>query len=56
MPDHIKKKETPCKDHFHLMSDKATRFYNVCPKCGWRILGAGDWMRPVKFENRWFDH
>jgi hypothetical protein len=56
MLDQIKKKEKPCKEHFHLMSDKAKNFCNVCPKCGWKILGGGFHFNPVKFENRWFDH
>lgn len=51
-----KKKLKPCKDHFLIMRDEAKRYFSVCSKCGYKIP-SGDWLRPVKLENRWyFDH
>jgi ribosomal protein L34E len=50
------KKLKPCKDHFLVMHDKATRDFVVCDKCGFKIPGV-DTLRPVKLANRWyFDH
>jgi hypothetical protein len=55
--DERHKKEKPCKDHFLLMPDEAQRNFNVCGKCGWKILGGGWYLKPVKMANRWhFDH
>jgi hypothetical protein len=52
----VKKKAKPCKDHFLIIPDEASRYFMVCDKCGYK-LPSGEWLRPVKFENRYFfDH
>lgn len=53
MPNTIKKRVKPCKDHFLIMPDKAVRYFSVCPRCGFK-LPSGNWLKPVKFENRYF--
>jgi DNA-directed RNA polymerase subunit RPC12/RpoP len=56
MPEPQIKKEKPCEEHFLTMSDEAKRYFVICPKCGWKILGGGFPFNPVRFENRWFNH
>ena len=52
----VKKKAKPCKDHFLIMPDKARRNFVICGNCDFK-LPSGDWLRPVKFENRYhFKH
>ena len=58
LPIYIYRKFRPCTDHlFDVLHPKAKGFSGYCKKCGWKLLGGGWYLPPVKFENRWwFDH
>lgn len=46
----------PCKDHFLVLTPKAKNYGGYCPKCGWKMLGGGWYLPPVKYFNKYFFH